>query len=91
MYEKVLAAIGTACIVLITIWTVCRRDSNGRSGNGTGSDAGRIRDDIEAAGQNVDRAADDNRRAREDNQRAQQLVQKAKGILSSAQHTDSNS
>ena len=90
MYEKVLAAIGTACIVLITIWTVCRRDSDRRTSGGTGSDTGRIRDDIEAAGRDAHKAADDNRRARDDNQRAQLLVQKAKSILSDAKHTDSN-
>lgn len=87
MYEKILATICTATVVLGTIWYVCRRDSDRRTSNRAGSDTGRIRDDIKSAGQDAHRAADDNRRAREDNQRAQQLVQKAKHILGSAKRT----
>ena len=91
MYEKILAFISTATIVIGTIWFVCRRDSHGRAGNGTQSDTGRIRDDIKSAERDAHEAAECNRQAADDNQRAQQLIQKAKGILSSAKHTDSNS
>jgi hypothetical protein len=91
MYEKILAAICTATIVIGTIWFVCRRDSNRRTGDGDGRNVDPVRGGIESAGRDAHAAADDNRRAREDNQQAQQLVQKAKSILGSAKHTNSNS
>lgn len=90
MYEKILAAICTACLVIATIWFVCRRDSDRRTGNGAGRNTDPVRDGIESAGRDAREAADDNRRAREDNQQAQQLVQKAKSILGSAKHTNGN-
>lgn len=88
MYEKILAAIGTAVIVLVVIWFVCRRDTDRRTGSGTGTNDRRIRDDIDRAGKDAERAADLNQRATDDNQRAQDLVQKAKSILGSAKHTN---
>lgn len=88
MYEKILAAIGTAAIVLIVIWSVCRRDTDRRASSGTGTNDRRIRDDIDRAGKDAERAADLNQRATDDNKRAQDLVQKAKSILGSAKHTN---
>lgn len=104
MYEKILAVIGTAVIILITIWFVCRRDSNRRAGSGTGRNSDPTREHLEDAGQrNCDleaaerRAADLERqqaetigRAAEGNRQGQELVQKAQHILHSAKHTNSN-
>ena len=41
MYEKILAVIGTATVILVTIWFVCRRDSDGRGSEG--NDGGKQR------------------------------------------------
>lgn len=105
MYEKILATICTAVITLGTIWFVCRRNSDRRTGSGTGRDTDPVRDNIESAGRRNNELEDAERatserlreqaeaigRAGRNNQNAQQLVQKAKHILHSAKHTDSNS
>lgn len=105
MYEKILATICTAIITLGTIWFVCRRNSDRRTGSGVGDDSKRIRDNIEDAGRRNNELEDAERatserleeqaaaigRAERNNQNAQQLVQKAKHILHSAKHTNSNS
>lgn len=102
MYEKILAAICTTAIVIGVIWFVCRRDSDRRTGSGTGSDSRRVRDNIESAerrnsgledaeqatSERLREQAETIGRAREDNQRSQELVSKAKSILHSAKHTD---
>lgn len=102
MYEKILAAICTAAIVVGVIWFVCRRDPNRRTGRGIGSDSRRVRDNIERAGRRNSELEDAERatserlreqaetieRAGRDNQRSQELVSKAKSILNSAKHTD---
>lgn len=85
----------TMLAILITMWSVCRRCHDRRTGGGTGSDSGSVRDGLERAEDrnqelagNNRRAADAVRRADERNQDAQNLVSKARDILSSAQHTD---
>lgn len=102
MYEKILAAICTAAIVIGVIWYVCRRDSNGSTSSGNGRNTDPVRDNIESAGRRNSELEDAERatserlrkqaetieRAGRDNQDAQQLVQKAKHILHSAKHTD---
>lgn len=102
MYEKILAAICTAAIVIGVIWFVCRRDPDRRTGRGIGSDSRRVRDNIESAERRNSELEDAERatserlreqaetieRAGRDNQRSQELVQKAKHILHSAEHTD---
>ena len=102
MYEKILAAICTAAIVVGVIWFVCRRDPDRRIGGGIGSDSRRVRDNIERAGRRNSELEDAERatserlreqaetieRAGRDNQRSQELVSKAKSILNSAKHTD---
>lgn len=105
MYEKILATICTAAVTLGVIWFVCRRNSDRRTGNGTGRDTDPVRDNIEDAERRNNELKDAERatserlkeqaetigRAERDNQDAQQLVQKAKHILHSAKHTNSNS
>ena len=105
MYEKILATICTTVITFGVIWFVCRRNSDRRSGKGTGSDADPVRDGIERAGENnqrlgesiadaqgtVERIAEDTGRAGQGNKDAQELVQKARNILGSAKRTDSHS
>lgn len=95
---------GIAILIAIFVGFAVGCYSKRRTGNGTGSDAGRIRRNLEdtttdlgRATDSNQRAADDNRRtgelnrtAAEQNERAQSLVRKAKDILGSAQHTDSN-
>lgn len=102
MYEKILATICTAAIVIGVIWFVCRRDPDRRTGGGIGSDSRRVRDNIESAERRNSELEDAERatserlreqaetieRAGRDNQRSQELVSKARSILSSAKHTD---
>lgn len=102
MYEKILAAICTAAIVVGVIWYVCRRDSNGSTGRGIGRNTDPVRDNIEsterrnrelkdaerATSERLREQAETIERAGRDNQRSQELVSKAKSILNSAKHTD---
>ena len=95
---------GIALIIAILMGFIIGCYSKRRTGDGTGGDAGRIRDnladtatDLGRAADNNKRAADDNRRAgelnrtaAEQNDRAQNLVRKAKDILGSATHCDGN-
>lgn len=77
-----------AGILAFVIGCVCGRSSDRRTGNGTESDIGRIRDGVERAGDDNQQLRDDVQRAGDDNQRAQQLVGRAREILSNARHTD---
>lgn len=105
MYGKIAAIVCTGLSILFTIWFVSRSSSHRRTGDGTGSDAGRVRDNIDraarenselgaaerATSERLKEQAETIGRAGEDNQHAQQLVQKAKSILGSAKRTSSNS
>lgn len=84
MYEKILATICTAIITLGTIWFVCRRNPDRRAGNGTGSDARRIREDIGSAAEDNKQLADAEQRtraaidsARETSRRTTELIREA--------------
>ena len=84
MYEKVLATIATITVVAGTIWFVCRRRADGRAGNGTGPDAGRIREDIGSAAEDNKQLADAEQRtraaidsARETSRRTTELIREA--------------
>ena len=88
--------------ILISLWSVCRRDTNGSAGRRTGRNSDPVRDNLDSAEREnnalgaaerttaerlTDQAATI-RRTAEDNQRGQELVQKARDILANAQHTD---
>ena len=89
-------------ILTFVLGCVCGRSTDRRTGDGTKSDPGSVKDSIERARDNNQRVADAERttaerlgeqattieRAGQGNQRAQDLVQKAKDILRDAQHTD---
>ena len=92
--EEVIAWFITGILVFI-IGCVCGRSSHRRTGTGTGTDAGRIRDDIKGATDDNKRLRESEQRtaesiagAREQNERAQRLVRKARDILGDATHTD---
>ena len=74
MYEKILAAVATITVVLGTIWFVCRRNTDGRTGTGTGSDSRRVRDDIA-------RATEDNRRLEDTEQRTKESIDRAEAAV----------
>lgn len=104
MYAKIAGIVLMGIGVFGVIWLICRRDSDRRTGKGTGRHTDPVRDHLDRAGQrNSDieaaerRAADLERqqaetigRAAEGNRQSQELVQKAQHILHSAKHTSSN-
>ena len=99
MYEAIFGVIlmGLGCALCVLGCCAKRRTSNG-----TGSDTGSVRDNIDraerennalgaaerATSERLREQAETIGRAGQDNQDAQQLVQKAKHILHSAKHTD---
>lgn len=99
MYETILGSVLMGIGIVLCILGCC---SKRRTGSGTGSDTGSVRDSIERAGDNNSRLEETERatserlreqaatieRAGQDNKDAQQLLQKAKHILGSAKHTD---
>ena len=94
--EEIIAWLITSVFVFV-IGCVCGRSSHRRTGDGTGSDADRVRDNLKGTADDNRRLADDNRRAGElnrtaadENQRAQNLVRRARDILDEAKHTDSD-
>lgn len=70
MYEKILTFALTIIAVLITIWVVCRRGSDRRTGSGTGSNNRRVREGL-------DRATDINRQLEEEEQRTRDTLRRA--------------
>ena len=93
---------GISLIAVFIVWLVWRSYSKRRTSDGTGSDAGRIRRNLEDTAADLGRAADSNRQAADDNrragelnrtateqnERAQSLVRRARDILGDATHTD---
>lgn len=88
---------GIAIIAMFITWLVVRSHSKRRTGDGTGGDSRRIRDDIKGATDDNKRLREAEQRtaesiagAREQNERAQSLVRRARDILDSATHRDSD-
>lgn len=101
--EEVIAWIITGILTFV-IGCVCGRSSHRRTGDGTGSDADRVRDNLKGAGDDNQRLTETEQRtaerlreqastverAADENRRSQQLVEKAQNLLRSAKHTNSD-
>lgn len=84
MYEKILAFIATATVVVGTIWFVCRRDSDRRASNGTESDSRRVGDNIAKAEAENSRLADAERRTRDTIESARAASRRTTELIESA-------
>lgn len=84
MYEKILATVCTAAVTLGVIWLVCGRRSNRRGGDGTGSDARRVADDLNKAEENNNRLTDTEQRTRDAIERAREVSGRTSELIESA-------
>lgn len=91
MYEKILAVIITAAIILGVIWFVCRRDSDGRTSSGTGSDSRRVRDDLRKTEDENKQLRDAECRTRESIERAREASARASELIGGAREDNQRS